>query len=118
MPDPALGRIIDRAARAEAIPLPAGILSGSMGPAYETAAEVRWLQRLGVQAVCMSTIPEAIAAAQVGMSVGVVSLISNYATGLARAALDHAEVVERARETGVDLGRLLRATARLLAAEQ
>jgi purine-nucleoside phosphorylase len=117
VPDPALGRLVGRAASAEGVALASGVLSGSMGPAYETAAEVRWLQRLGVHAVCMSTIPEAIAAGTLGLPVAVVSLITNHATGIAPGPLDHAEVVRWARTAESDLGRVLRASANLLAEE-
>ncbi|MEZ6126025.1 MAG: purine-nucleoside phosphorylase [Planctomycetaceae bacterium] len=66
------------------------------GPNYETPAEVRMLQRLQVDAVGMSTIPEAIAAARRGLRVLGVSCITNVASGLSDAVLDHADVSETA----------------------
>ncbi len=77
------------------------------GPHYETPAEVRYLQRIGGQAVGMSTALEAIAARQAGMEVLGLSLITNAAAGLQQAPLDHAEVLEAGREAAGRLGPLL-----------
>lgn len=62
------------------------------GPNYETPAEVRMLQKLGMAAVGMSTIPEALAAAALGIRVLGISCITNVASGLSDQPLDHAEV--------------------------
>ncbi|MCR9202768.1 MAG: purine-nucleoside phosphorylase [Planctomycetaceae bacterium] len=66
------------------------------GPNYETPAEVRMLHHLGVSAVGMSTVPEAMAAARRGVNVLGVSCITNVASGLSDQPLDHAEVSETA----------------------
>lgn len=76
----------------------AGVLAGMCGPSYETAAECRMLRQLGADAVTMSTIPEAIAAVQMGMRVLGVSFISNYATGVSSQKLSHQEVEDNARK--------------------
>lgn len=66
------------------------------GPNYETPAEIRMLRSLGCQAVGMSTIPEAIAAATRNIEVLGISCITNVAAGLSDQPLDHAEVSETA----------------------
>ncbi len=106
--DRGLGDRLDRAAVLEGIHLRAGVLCGSLGPSYETASEVRLWRRIGAQAACMSTVPEAIAARAAGLRVAVVSMISNYGTGIAPGPLDHRDVMEQAARAGADLGRLLR----------
>lgn len=66
------------------------------GPNYETPAEIRMLRSLGCQAVGMSTIPEAMAAANRGVEVLGISCITNVAAGLSDQILDHNEVAETA----------------------
>ena len=112
--DPQIGRLVDEAAVLESIPLAHGVLCGSSGPTYETAAEIRLQRTLDAQAACMSTIPEVFAAIDCGMRVAVVSLITNFGTGVSSEPLRHADVVEWAARAGEDLGRLLRRLAGLL----
>jgi purine-nucleoside phosphorylase len=85
------------AARAVGVTLQVGVYCGLLGPTYETPAEVRMLERLGVDAVGMSTVPEVIVARAIGMRVAAVSCITNKAAGLSLQTLDHNEVVETGR---------------------
>jgi purine-nucleoside phosphorylase len=76
------------------------------GPSYETPAEIRYLRQRGADAVGMSTVPEAIAAAKHGMNVVGVSCFTNYAAGLSTEQLSHGEVqqtAERVREPFIQL---------------
>ena len=98
------------------IPLARGVYAGVLGPSYETPAEVRFLERAGAHAVGMSTVPEAITAAALGLPVLGFSLITNRAAGLGGAKLDHREVLEVGREAGGALERLIRAFVRELPA--
>lgn len=66
------------------------------GPNYETPAEILAMQRLGADAVGMSTVPEALLAAELGMRVLGVSCITNVAAGLSENGLSHAEVTATA----------------------
>ncbi|MEZ6132455.1 MAG: purine-nucleoside phosphorylase [Planctomycetaceae bacterium] len=69
-----------------------GVYAMNSGPNYETPAEIRMLRTLGVDAVGMSTVPEALAAAARGINVLGVSCITNLASGLTSQPLNHAEV--------------------------
>jgi len=73
-----------------------GVYAMNSGPNYEPPAEVRMLKRLGVDAVGMSTVPEALAAAARGLRVLGVSCITNVASGLSDQPLNHAEVGQTA----------------------
>ena len=110
--DPALGEILDAAARESGVTLEAGVYVGLQGPSYETPAEVRRLARMGAHAVGMSTVGEASVAYASGLRVLGVSCIANPGAGLGgAAALDHDEVVEAGREGARELVRLLVAAA-------
>jgi purine-nucleoside phosphorylase len=64
-------------ARRNGIKLHNGVYAAMAGPAYETDAELRMLYTLGADAVGMSTVPEVLAARQLGMRVLGLSVISN-----------------------------------------
>lgn len=85
---------IRMAAKKLNIPLKEGVYAQCSGPNYETPAEIRLLQRLGVDAVGMSTVCEAMAANHMGMKVCGISCITNMAAGILNQPLDHAEVQE------------------------
>lgn len=72
----------------------AGTYAGLTGPTYETPAEIRALKAMGADAVGMSTVKEALAAAELGMDVAAISCITNKAAGLSEGKLDHTEVQE------------------------
>ena len=91
--DPALVALLREAAAEVGVPVTGGVYAGLLGPTYETPAEVRMLERLGADAVGMSTVPEVIVARAVGMRVAGVSCITNMACGISAQALDHAEVI-------------------------
>lgn len=69
-----------------------GVYAGVIGPCYETAAEVRFLQVAGANAVGMSTVMEAIAARHLGLRLAGMSCITNLATGLSRDHISHEDV--------------------------
>ena len=78
------------------------------GPAYETSAEIRMLERLGADAIGMSTVPEVIAARANDMRVLGFSLITNLAAGYTAHPLSHAEVIETAARASIGFGALVR----------
>ncbi len=86
--------LLEEAGAATGVPLAKGVYAGSLGPCYETPAEVRMLERLGADATGMSTVPETIVARAIGMEVAAVSLITNPAAGISTVPLMHADVVE------------------------
>jgi purine-nucleoside phosphorylase len=73
-----------------------GVYAGLSGPCYETAAEIRYLKKIGADAVGMSTVPEVIAARYLGLEVLGISCITNMATGIAKVAHSHEAVVKTA----------------------
>ena len=95
--DAALRALLHDSARTVGVALQDGVYGGLLGPTYETPAEVRMLERLGVDAVGMSTVPEVIVARALGLRVAAVSCITNKAAGLSLEKLSHAEVMDAGR---------------------
>ena len=77
-----------------------GVYLGFMGPCYETAAEIRAFAAMGADAVGMSTVPEAMVCAYLGVKVLAVSCITNMATGIQTVRHSHERVLEIANQAG------------------
>lgn len=89
-----LRQLAREVARDAGMQLDEGVYVGLLGPTYETPAEVRMLERLGADAVGMSTVPEVVVARAMGMRVLGISCITNQACGISPHPLSHAEVLE------------------------
>lgn len=94
--DKDLQDVIRKTAGSVGIDLKEGVYCQLTGPSFESPAEIRLLGKLGVSAVGMSTVIEAIAANHMGMRICGVSCISNLAAGISDQPLCHEEVQEAA----------------------
>jgi len=104
---PRLQKAFRDAAHEIGIVLREGVYAAILGPQYETAAEVRMLQKLGADAIGMSTVIEVIQARALGMEVAGFSCIANLAAGLSSTTLNHEEVLETGRNAAIDFSHLL-----------
>jgi purine-nucleoside phosphorylase len=84
-----------------------GVYAGVKGPSYETAAEIEMINRIGGDAVGMSTVLEVALASSLGMRVLGISCITNKATGTSSAKLNHEEVTVVANQVREQFSRLL-----------
>jgi purine-nucleoside phosphorylase len=98
----------------ERIPLEEGTYAATLGPSYETKAEIEMLKRVGADAVGMSTVPEVIVARARGIRCIGISTVTNLAAGLGSPTLSHKEVLETAERVKGDLARLVRGIVRSL----
>ncbi|MCR5303044.1 MAG: purine-nucleoside phosphorylase [Lachnospiraceae bacterium] len=96
--DEGLQDVIRKVAKENDIELFEGVYAQLSGPSFETPAEIRMLRTLGIDAVGMSTVVEAIAARHVGMKVCGLSCVANLAAGMNTAPLTHDEVQEAANK--------------------
>lgn len=105
--DAGLRAIAREVARERKVALAEGVYAGLLGPSYETPSEVRMLERLGADAVGMSTVIEVIAARARGMRCLAISTITNLAAGISPTTLSHTEVMEAAERVREELGTLV-----------
>jgi purine-nucleoside phosphorylase len=98
-----------RVAEQNGFTLREGVYAMVGGPAFETMAEIRFLQRAGADAVGMSTIPEVIVARHAGMRVLGLSAITDMAVGPGAAhEISHADVLAAAERIKPRLAAVVR----------
>jgi purine-nucleoside phosphorylase len=102
-----LADALEAAASESGIALRNGVYAQLIGPSYETPAEVRMARLLGADAVGMSTVPEVIVAAHMGIPCCAISCITNQGAGVSQQPLRHEDVVAVARQVESRLLELL-----------
>jgi purine-nucleoside phosphorylase len=105
--DSSLRALAWEVARDRRVALSEGVYAQLLGPSFETPAEIRMLERLGADAVGMSTVVEVIAARARGLRCLGFSVVTNLAAGLSPAKLNHEEVMETAGRVTGSLGGLI-----------
>jgi purine-nucleoside phosphorylase len=85
------------------------VYAAMLGPAYESAAEIRMLRAIGAHVVGMSLIPEAIGAGHAGAEVLAIAVVTNPAAGMAEEVLAHEDVTRATKAAAADVRALLRA---------
>lgn len=108
--DRELIEIIKKKASDNGVFLKEGIYAQMSGPNFETPAEIKLLEKLGVDAVGMSTACEAMAARHCGMRVCGISCISNLAAGITDRPLSHKEVQEAADKAAPLFKKIIKAS--------
>ena len=71
-----------------------GIYAWTLGPTYETPAEVQDIISLGGNAVGMSTVPEIMKAIEYNMDITGLACLTNYGSGLENKKLLHSDVLK------------------------
>ena len=92
--DKKLQKCAIKAARENNITLREGVYMFFSGPNFETPSEVKFASLAGADACGMSTVPEVIAASQMGMHTLGLSCMTNMAAGIVDQKLNHEEVIE------------------------
>jgi purine-nucleoside phosphorylase len=94
-----------------------GTYIATMGPTFETPAEIKLFTTMGADAVGMSTVPEAIVANALEMRVAGLSCICNWAAGISPVKLTHEDVNETAAKAMSRMKKLIETFLKELANE-
>jgi len=89
------------------IPIREGCYVGVTGPTLETPREYQYMRVIGGDAVGMSTVPEAIAAHQLGIRIFAVSVITDLGVPGKIQKLTHQDVIKAAEKTAPKLTELI-----------
>jgi purine-nucleoside phosphorylase len=100
---------LKKAARSAKVELHEGVYMWFSGPSFETPAEIRAAKVLGADLVGMSTVPEVLIARYFGLRCVAVSLVTNFAAGLAGGDPSHKETQKVAALGSQQFRRLLSA---------
>jgi len=100
---------IEKAADSIGVKIAKGVYIAFCGPSFETPAEIRMARVMGADLVGMSTVPEVIAAAHMGIRVCGISCAANYAAGITDKKLSHEEVLDSMNRTADSLCALISA---------
>jgi xanthosine phosphorylase len=109
-----LRRKLAETAQHEKIPLHEGVYVALRGPSFETPAEIRMVQKLGGDAVGMSSVPDCIIARHCGLRVVGCSCITNMGAGLSDEKLSHAHTLENAARAAGNFEKLVAAFVKRL----
>ena len=89
------------------IPTRIGTYGWTLGPTYETAAEIDYMESLHISAVGMSTVPEIERAHELNINLLAIACLTNYAAGISSEPLTHEEVVAQAKKSSSTFCELL-----------
>lgn len=115
--DPALRLLAETAALRLGIKLHQGVYVAVQGPNLETRAEYRFLRFAGADAVGMSTVPEVIVAAHMGLRVMALSVITDECFPDALQPVSLGDVLAAAAEAEPNLTAILRSVVERLGPE-
>lgn len=82
-----------------------GVYACTEGPRFETAAEIRMFEKLGVDVVGMTSVPEVVLAKELGICYSTIGIITNWCTGF-KGDIPHGEIrgiVDRKRKEIVEI---------------
>lgn len=105
--DPQLRGHLLAVAKELEIKLHEGVYLHYLGPNFETPAEIKMFNKLGADAIGMSTTPEVLVARHCGLRVVAISNITNLVAGMSKTPLSHEQTLECAKIAAADLEKLI-----------
>lgn len=94
-----------------------GVYVCTEGPRFETPAEIKMYALLGGDVVGMTGVPEVVLAREAEMCYGGVSMITNFAAGIAKQQLTHQEVLAMMRQNRENLQKIISMAIELITSD-
>lgn len=88
------------------------------GPRFETPAEIGMFRLLGGDVVGMTSVPEVVLAREAGLCYATVAMVTNFAAGISRTPLTHAEVLEQMARNSENIKRVIMRALRTISGER
>ena len=85
-----------------------GVYTYTIGPTYETEAEIKEIINLGGDVVGMSTFPEYLMCRKLGISPIIISCLTNYGAGLVKKEVLHKDVLKNANNVKLEFSSLIK----------
>lgn len=92
-----------------------GVYLCGNGPRYETPAEIEMYSQVGADLAGMTATTEAILMREAGVDYGCLAIVTNLASGISDASLNHEEVVDEMKRSGERAVAILLQAAKRLA---
>ena len=108
------GVILQSAAKLGLKAHPRGVYVCTEGPRFETSAEIKMFSKLGGDLVGMTNVPEVVLAREAGICYVTISMVTNFAAGIAEGPLTHEEVVQIMAENTEKLKKLIISSLKLM----
>lgn len=105
--DPGLRQKLLMTAQRHNITLHEGVYMAFRGPSFESPAEIRMAQKMGADAVGMSSVPDCIIARHCGLKVVGCSCLTNMGAGLSDEELSHDHTLANAGKAAADFEKLV-----------
>ena len=106
--DPAMRAALHSAASRSGVPLHDGVLLATLGPMFETPAEINAYRMLGADVVGMSTVVEVVCARHADLRVAAMSVVVNLAAGMTGDPLTHDETLHFSAQASGNLIKLVK----------
>lgn len=106
--DPKLRQMLHESASQESLPsMTEGVYLSTLGPSFETPAEIRAFKVMGANVVGMSLVAEIISARHASMRCSALSVVVNYASGMSEVEITHEETLHYTAQVAARVAKLV-----------